>query len=67
MSTSSESKNLAEKIVVWMKYKQLLYPVDVLNLMIDCNLISISEVEEIIESTMKKPIDLGLPNIYIKD
>lgn len=67
MTATSETKQLAEKIVVWMKYKQLLYPVDVLNLMIDSNLISISEVEDIIESTMKKPIDLGLPNRYIKD
>jgi hypothetical protein len=67
MNTSQEAKDLAEKIIVCMKYKQLLYPADVLNLMIDCNLISITETEEMIETITKKPLDLRLPNRYIKD
>ena len=67
MNTSQEAKDLAEKIIVWMKYKQLLFPADVLNLMIDCKLITLTETEEMIKNITKKPLDLGLPNRYIKD
>ena len=58
-------KDFAKQIVIWKKYKQIIYPEDILNMMIDCNLISYTELNEIIKESDKKVLDLKLPNTYI--
>ena len=56
-----------EQVLMWRKKKWTLYATDVLNLMIENNLISAIEVEQIIESTTNKPLDITLPTRYIED
>jgi hypothetical protein len=57
---------LIESLAIWKKFKQVLYPSDVLNLMIDLGMVRMSEVEKIIEETGKKSVDIKLPSCYIK-
>lgn len=56
---------LVEQLVLWKKRNLTLYAADVLNLMIDNNLITMVEVEQIMESTKNKPLDIILPTSYI--
>lgn len=56
-----------EQVLMWRKKKWTLYPTDVLNLMIDNNLISLVEVEQIMESTKNNSLDITLPTRYIED
>lgn len=59
--------NFVEQITMWKKRNLMLYPTDVLNMLIDCNLISMVEVEQIIEASSKKPVDITLPTRYIAE
>lgn len=67
--TTADKNTVAfvEQIVLWKKRNLTLYAADVLNLMIDNNLISLVEVEQIIESSKNKPLDITLPTRYIED
>jgi hypothetical protein len=67
--TTADKNTIAfvEQIMIWKKRNLTLYPTDVLNLMIDHNLISMVEVEQIIESTKNKSLDITLPTRYIED
>lgn len=56
-----------EQIVLWKKRNLTLYAADVLNLMIDNNLITMVEVEQIMESIRNKSLDITLPTRYIED
>jgi len=56
-----------EQIVLWKKRNLTLYAADVLNLLIDNNLISLVEVEQIMESTKNNSLDIALPTRYIED
>jgi intergrase/recombinase len=66
--TPSDEKclKLAESLAIWKKYKQVLYPSDVLNIMIDLGMIRLSEVQKIIDDTDKNNVDMNLPSCYIK-
>jgi len=61
VKTAEEVKTFTEKIIAWKNNKQLLFPDDVLNMLIDCKLINEYEVKEIID---KKPLDISLPTKY---
>lgn len=63
---NEDIQKFIKQIIIWKKYKQLLYPDDVLNMMIDCNLIKYIDLEELIKEIDKKPLDLLLPNTYIR-
>ena len=47
--------------------KSYAYPNDVLNMLIDCNMITMVEVEQILEMTNKKQVDITLPTRYIAE
>ena len=65
VSADEKIVNLVEQILAWKKSSVMLYPADVLNMMIDLNLISMVEVLQIIESTNNKHLDITLPSRYI--
>ena len=56
-----------EQICMWKKRNLVLYPTDVLNMLIDCNLINMVEVEQILEMTGEKVVDITLPTRYIAE
>jgi hypothetical protein len=58
---------VVEQLVIWRKHKQLLYPIDVINMMIQNGLVTESEVREIIEANDKKSLDIKLPPVYISE
>jgi hypothetical protein len=57
--------NFVEQIVLWKRRNLMLYPDDILNMLIDNNLITIVEVEQIIDTTKQKSLDITLPTRYI--
>jgi len=59
--------NFVEQITLWKKRNLMLYPNDVLNMLIDCNMITMVEVEQILEMTNKKQVDITLPTRYIAE
>lgn len=67
--TTADKNTVAfvEQVLMWKKRNLTLYAADVLNLMIDNNLISLVEVEQIMESTRNKSLDITLPTRYIED
>lgn len=67
--TTADKNTVAfvEQVLMWKKRNLTLYATDVLNLMIDNNLISLVEVEQIMESTKNNSIDITLPTRYIED
>jgi hypothetical protein len=56
---------IVEQISMWSRKSYVLYPTDVLNMLIEHNLISQVEVEKIVNDTRQKPLDLTLPQRYI--
>lgn len=58
---------LVEQICMWSRKSYVLYPIDVLNMLIEHGLISQVEVEKIVNDTDKKPLDVSLPNRYISE
>lgn len=65
MTADKNTIKFVEQICLWKKRKLMLYPTDVLNMLIDCNMVSMVEVEQILEATSKKPVDITLPTRYI--
>jgi hypothetical protein len=57
--------NFVEQIVLWKRRNLMLYPDDILNMLIDNNLITMVEVEQIIDTTKQKSLDITLPTRYI--
>jgi hypothetical protein len=57
--------NFVEQIVLWKRRNLMLYPDDILNMLIDSNLITMVEVEQIIDTTKQKSLDITLPTRYI--
>jgi hypothetical protein len=57
--------NLVQQIVMWKRKNLMLYPDDILNMLIDNNLITMVEVEQIIDMTNQKSLDISLPTRYI--
>ena len=58
---------VVEQLAIWKTHKQLLYPIDVMNMMIDNGVVTESEVREVIESVKKKQLDIRLPSVYINE
>lgn len=58
---------LIEQICLWKTKNLMLYPNDVLNMLIDCNLVNMVEVEQILEASKKKDVDITLPTRYISE
>lgn len=61
----SNMNDFVEKIISWKLNRHMLYPEDVLNMLIDSDLCSISEIQEKIEEASKNKLDPSLPNTYI--
>lgn len=57
--------NLVEQICMWSRKSYVMYPTDVLNMLIENNIITKVEVDNIVEQTNKKPLDITLPTSYI--
>lgn len=56
---------LVTQLLAWKKYNLLLYPNDVLNMLIDNGLITKYDIQNIIDDVEKKTLDITLPTCYI--
>lgn len=60
-----QSRDLARQIIMWKLSRQTIYPDDILNMMIDCDLIQINDVLTLIEECKEKVTQAQLPNNHI--
>lgn len=67
MAPETKTVKLIEILCTWKKKKNMLYPNDIFNILIDLNFANKFDVEKIISNTMKKSLDLKLPTSYITD
>ena len=67
VTADKNTVKFVEQICMWKKKNMMLYPTDILNMMIDCNLLTIVEAEQIMEVTNKKQVDITLPTRYIAE
>lgn len=65
MNKESGIKEFAETIIAWKKQNQVMYPEDILNFMVECNLISAFDLKGLILEHDKKKVDVKLPESYI--
>ena len=56
---------LVTQLLAWKRQNLMLYPNDVLNMLIDCEFLNKYEMQNIIDDVDKKPLDISLPTCYI--
>lgn len=62
---SKETKSLAMKIIAFHYVKQPFYASDVLNMMIESDLLSLSDARELLKEFNKAPVAATLPKSFI--
>ena len=62
---SKETKSLAMKIMAFHHINQPFYASDVLNMMIESNLLSLSEAKDLLKEFNKAPVAATLPKTFI--
>jgi hypothetical protein len=56
---------LVTQLLAWKRQNLMLYPNDVLNMLIDNDLITKYDIQNIIDDVEKKTLDISLPTSYI--
>lgn len=56
---------LVTQLLAWKRQNLMLYPNDVLNMLIDNGLITKYDIQNIIDDVEKKTLDISLPTSYI--
>lgn len=61
-----KTKKLIEQLTIWKERHIMLYPTDILNMLIDYNFATKDDVEKILLEYGKNSLDITLPTCYIK-
>ena len=62
-----KTKNLIKQLTFWKNKHIMLYPSDVLNMLIDHNFATKEDIEKIITENKDNSLDITLPTCYIED
>jgi len=63
----SDIERVVEQLAMWRRKKFSLFPEDVMNILIENGLITVEDVQQIIENAQKKELDIRLPSVYINE
>ena len=61
----TDIEKVVEQLAMWLRKKFTIFPEDVMNILIENGLITVEDVQQIIENTQKKELDIRLPKVYI--
>jgi hypothetical protein len=65
VTMDEKTKNLIEELTIWKTRHIMLYPNDVMNLLIHYGFATQSEIEKILETSSNNKLDITLPVCYI--
>jgi hypothetical protein len=61
----TDIERVVEQLAMWRRKKFSLFPEDVMNMLIENGLITVEDVQQVIEKAQKKELDIRLPKVYI--
>ena len=67
ISSSQQAINTLKELIKWKLSGNVLYPDDVINIMIHFDLVKKHDYDKLLEELKEKPVDLHLPINYIQE